>query len=378
MKTIYSNRIVFEDRVAAGYLHIHEDRIEGISEQYSGKVDIDCGDCYVLPGLINIHSEYIARESALAVNKAFPFSKIFRDVEMKFLTAGVTTLFHTVELERGRYRKDFIGGPQMIRKIRELSSGSTMIDHRTHMEFPLSFIDSIDKIRELIEGNYLDYISYLGYSRSEKDRYREVYYQEYVQRMMDLDDETVMRMVERVRELRSESNLEELAYIIKYAHYKGIQVGSTEWSSVQKLDFLENCGISVIEFPPTMETIIYAKKYGKKVLIDTLSLFKKEKEREETLDLLQAIEESKIDILASDTRTFDLLASIFYIAQRIGLPKAVAMSTAHAADAVGLLDRGIIAEGKRADLIFVSELEPGLPMVQSVFKDGQQKYELKF
>lgn len=376
MKTLYSDRIVFEDRVSAGYLHIEEDRIEGISQHYSGTVDYDCTGRYILPGLINIHSEYTAREAALEINKFFPFSKIFKDVEMKFLMAGVTTLFHTVELVRGRYRKDFASGPEMIKNIRELSQSTTLIDHRTHMEFPLSFIDSMDKIRELIEGNFLDYISYLGYFRSEKERYREVYYQEYVQRMMQLDEETVQKIVERVRELRSESNLEELAYIIKYAHYKGIQVGSTEWSSVQKLDFLQDCGINVIEFPPTMDTIIYAKKYGKKVLVDTMSLFKKQRD-ENTPDMLRAIEEGKVDILSSDTRSSDLLVGIFYIAQRIGLPKAVAMSTVHAARAVGLEDRGIIEEGRRADLIVVREGDDKIPLVQSVFKDGKRKYHIE-
>lgn len=375
MKTIYSGRIVFENRVSPGYLQTENGKIIDILENYKGKVDYDFGDSYLLPGLINIHSEYIARETVLPINQLFPFSKIFYDVEMKFLLSGVTTLFHSVELVQGRHKRDFTSGPQLLRQIRELSGGNTLIEHRTNLEFPLNFMENMDTIKELIEDDIVDHISYLGYFRSEKERYREVYYQEYVQRVMELDEETVMKMVERVRELRTEANLEELAYIIKYAHSKGIKVGSNEISSSQKLDFLRDFGINIIEFPSSIEAMDYAHRYGKKVLCDSLGLFKKNKDSQ-SFDLLEAIMQGKVDLLSSDTRSGDMLSALFYIGEFVGLPKAVALSSANPAEVLGLHDRGKIEKGRKADFAVVKEIYPKNPLVQAMFCDGELKYQM--
>lgn len=373
MKTIYSERIIFEDRVSPGYLQIEDGRIVDILENFQGAADYDFGESYLMPGLVNIHSEYIARETVLHINQLFPFSKIFYDVESKFMLSGVTTLFHSVELVQGRHKRDLTSGPQLLRQIRELSGGNTLIDHRTHLEFPLNFMENMDTIKELIEADIIDYISYLGYSRSEKERYREVYYQEYVQRVMELDEDTVIKMVERVRELRTEANLEELAYIIKYAQSKGIKVGSTEISSSQKLDFLQDFGINIIEFPSSREAMDYAKKYGKKVLCDSLSLSKKSRDLGSP-DLLEAIMAGKVDIISSDTRSGDLLSALFHIGESIGLAEAVALSSVNPAEAVGLHDRGKIEKGRKADFVIVKEICPKNPAVQAMFRDGELKY----
>lgn len=375
MITIYCDKIIGEEEFFSGFLHVEEGQIAKITRNLDRSPDYDYTGYYLMPGLVNIHSEYIARETQLATNKFFPFAKIFRDVEIKFLSAGVTTLFHSLELVRGRYRNDFASGPQMVKSIRELSRKDSLIDHKTHMEFPLSFIDSIDKIKELIEGNYLDYISYLGYLRNEEERYREVYYQEYIQRVMSLDENTVTKMVERVRELRSESNLEELAYMVKYANYKGVKVGSAELDSIKKLGFLQKNGINIIEFPINQETVDFAKEHGKKILVDCLSLLKKQR-NSGGVDLLKAVTEGKVDILSSDTRSGDLLPTIFCLGKTIGLPKAVALSTSNAAEAVGLVDRGKIKVGKKADLLVVKEMAEQIPLVKAVFCEGRLQYDI--
>ena len=81
-----------------------------------------------------------------------------------------------------------------------------------------------------------------------------------------------------------------------------------------------------------------------------------------------------LDILSSDYVPFALLQAVFILPQRlddVGLPQAVATVTRNPANAVGLVDRGEIAIGKRADLVRVSG-KTRVPAVRAVWKEGSR------
>jgi alpha-D-ribose 1-methylphosphonate 5-triphosphate diphosphatase len=81
-----------------------------------------------------------------------------------------------------------------------------------------------------------------------------------------------------------------------------------------------------------------------------------------------------LDILSSDYVPASLLLGAFELARRIegyGLPRALRSVTANPARAAGLTDRGLIAEGKRADLVRVRVVE-GLPIVREVYREGRR------
>ena len=376
MLVIYSDKIVQNDAVISGYIHIADGKIQKIDEKSSLKEYIDMTGKYILPGLINIKSEHISRENQIKLNSRFPFAKIFREVEIKYASAGITTLFHSIPLVNGRYREDFTTGPKMAKDIKELSKNSNLIDHRIHMAFQLGFIQSMDKIKEMLESNLLDYISYSGYCRSDEERYREIYYEDYIQRVMGLSEATCRRMVERVRELRSESNLEELAYMLKYAHYKGVKVGTSELSVIKKLEFLEQQGINIIENPSLEEALNLDSDSDKMIMMDILSLSKQLNKTYQD-QVVSAIRTGHIDILSSDMRAHDILAFVFQLAQDLGLEKAVSLVTSNPATALKLKDRGQIKENLRADLIVVDILDE-VPVVEMTISNGKIVYRANY
>ena len=376
MLVIYSDKIVQNDAVISGYIHIADGKIQKIDEKSSLKDYIDMTGKYILPGLINIKSEHISRENQIKLNSRFPFAKIFREVEIKYASAGITTLFHSIPLVNGRYREDFTTGPKMAKDIKELSKSSNLIDHRIHMAFQLGFIQSMDKIKEMLESNLLDYISYSGYCRSDEEGYREIYYEDYIQRVMDLSEATCRRMVERVRELRSESNLEELAYMLKYAHYKGVKVGTSELSVIKKLEFLEQQGINIIENPSLEEALNLDSDSDKMIMMDILSLSKQLNKTYQD-QVVSAIRTGHIDILSSGMSARALLAFVLQLPEEIGLEKAVSLVTSNPATALKLKDRGQIKENLRADLIVVDILDE-VPVVEMTISNGKIVYRANY
>ena len=68
MLVIYSDKIVQNDAVISGYIHIADGKIQKIDEKSSLKEYIDMTGKYILPGLINIKSEHISRENQIKLN----------------------------------------------------------------------------------------------------------------------------------------------------------------------------------------------------------------------------------------------------------------------------------------------------------------------
>ncbi len=80
-----------------------------------------------------------------------------------------------------------------------------------------------------------------------------------------------------------------------------------------------------------------------------------------------------MDILASDYVPRSLLDAAFMIAAdpelNFTLPQAVAMVTSRPARAAGLIDRGVIAVGMRADMLRVG-VHDGHPFLKKVWRGG--------
>ncbi|TIP83343.1 MAG: alpha-D-ribose 1-methylphosphonate 5-triphosphate diphosphatase, partial [Mesorhizobium sp.] len=84
--------------------------------------------------------------------------------------------------------------------------------------------------------------------------------------------------------------------------------------------------------------------------------------------------EGLLDILSSDYIPFSLIQSAFFlgdVVDGISLPQAVAMVSKNPAEAVGLADRGVIEQGRRADLVRV-RLDDHVPVVRTVWRQGRR------
>ena len=85
------------------------------------------------------------------------------------------------------------------------------------------------------------------------------------------------------------------------------------------------------------------------------------------------VNEGVLDALSSDYLPASLLAAAWQLADegRLGLPAAIRLVTRHPARAVGLIDRGTLAGGLRADLVRVRTVA-GRPVVREVWNAGRR------
>jgi len=132
-------------------------------------------------------------------------------------------------------------------------------------------------------------------------------------------------------------------------------------------------GVAIAEFPTTVAAAEGLHAAGVSVLMGAPNLVRgaSHSGNVATADLARA---SLLDVLSSDYVPASLLLAAMAlprVAPAIALPAAIRTITKTPAAAVGLTDRGEIADGKRADLVRIRVCRD-LPVVVSVWREGRR------
>jgi alpha-D-ribose 1-methylphosphonate 5-triphosphate diphosphatase len=130
-------------------------------------------------------------------------------------------------------------------------------------------------------------------------------------------------------------------------------------------------GVTVSEFPTTLEAAEAAHEVGIKVLMGAPNLIRGRSHSGNVAAALLA-GRNRLNILSSDYIPASLLHGAFRLAQDdLGwsLPRALATVTSTPAAAAGLDDRGRLEQGLRADLVRV-QIVQNRPVVRAVWSRG--------
>jgi len=131
--------------------------------------------------------------------------------------------------------------------------------------------------------------------------------------------------------------------------------------------------VAIAEFPTTMEAAEALHGAGIKVLMGAPNLVRggSHSGNIATADLAAA---GFLDALSSDYVPASLLPAALRLPDtnsRIDLAAAIRTVTKNPAEAVGLLDRGAIEVGKRADLVRI-HVKAAVPIARAVWRAGER------
>lgn len=146
---------------------------------FSGKV-LDAGGAFVLPGIIDMHTDAMDAEIVPRPGADIPVEVAFRELERKMCSCGITTVFHSLHLgyesaesqSRSRYTRD-----EIFRKVHGSAGRPTLIRNRIHLRFELSGIKAYEQCLEYIRDGTIDLLSVMdhtpGQGQFNKDKFRE-------------------------------------------------------------------------------------------------------------------------------------------------------------------------------------------------------------
>ena len=171
----------------------------------------------------------------------------------------------------------------------------------------------------------------------------------------------------------------QLRKLAEIAAKHGISVASHDDDTIEKLDMNRELGVSISEFPITLEVAETAVKQGLQTVLGAPNILLGGS-HSGNLSALEAVRAGAANILVSDYYPQALLQAVFCLNREHGIPlwEAVQYVTANPAKAVGLdQELGSVEIGKRADLLIV-DAEEGKPAVKQVFVNGECIMECRY
>lgn len=347
---------------------------------YGTKSENSTGTTWVLPGIIDTHSDAIETEIQPRPNSHFSFDISFHELERKLAMQGITTIFHSLSMDANDssgWLRQNESVMQFICDIRKHAQQRPLIRHRIHLRFEITNLRAVPYVEDLLDKRMLDELSFMDHSPGQ-GQFRNLEIQKkLVMSVHGMSEEEAQSMLEQQR-TQPRVKTDKLAEIARLARDCAIPLASHDDDSIEKLAIMEDWDVAISEFPIELSVAIEAKRRGLHVVMGAPNVLLG-RSHSDNLSALTAIEHGVVDILCSDYYPPSLLQSVFTLHGR-GMPmhQAVNMVSLNPAKALGLADQtGSIEVGKIADLLVVSDGQ-SIPSIHEVYVGGSRVCKMHY
>lgn len=377
MATALTNaRIVLADTVVDGTVAIENGTIADISEGSVQSAALDLDGDYLLPGLVDIHTDHFERHLYPRAHVRWECVRALLAHDAQIIGAGITTVFDSLYVgatSENPQRREILA-PMIDALEKAMPAGMLRADHLVHLRCELSDTETANLTAAHIERDLVRVISVMEHVPGRR-QLRDIEHLVRRNMMRSGDGETVVRDRIAATIAQAEGISERVRpQIVQMAHENGLPLLSHDDTEPDDVTLAVEEGISVSEFPCTLEAARLAREQGMTIVAGAPNVLRggSQSGNVAASDLMA---EDLVDIFASDYVPRSLFDGLFMIAQDetvpIELPQAVSMASKAPAEAAGLTDRGEIAIGKRADLLQVG-LHDGHPYLKQVWREGRR------
>jgi alpha-D-ribose 1-methylphosphonate 5-triphosphate diphosphatase len=374
--------VLEEDRITA--IHGRESASDGSWSGRNGVEYLDAGGGYVIPGLIDLHADYIEHMAAPRPVSVMDFSLSLWEAERELITHGITTMFHSLSLYSfTEFAQSPLRTPENTRKLIELIEKTHhrlhLIRHRFHARFEIDNLDRVEELVSYIERRVVHLISFMDHTPGQ-GQYRNLeIYRTALKSYRNVSDEEVDRIITVSRD-REKLTIAAIGELARLAREHSIAVASHDDDSVEKLDLVRSLGAGISEFPTTLEVAREARRRGLHTVAGAPNILLGGS-HSGNLSAAEAILDGAVDVLCSDYYPAAMLHAVFYMHRAYGLPlpDMVRLVTKNAAEAVLLGDDfGSLEVGKKADLLVVRQIDEGFPAVTDAVVDGRRVFSTSY
>jgi alpha-D-ribose 1-methylphosphonate 5-triphosphate diphosphatase len=392
-KCIFNATVVTPDALLPYYAVItREDRIHSVlpmdalnSYDKSGEemLYFDARGGYIMPGFIDIHSDYIEGVIQPRPTSLMDFETGLREAEKQLLGHGVTTIYHSLSLMKEGGNHSFRTQENLERLvglIQDFHNGYHLIRHRFHARYEIDNLGIYDYLLGILEKGVVHELSFMDHTPGQ-GQYRdlELYVKSYATWAGEWSGKSAAEILAACQNkpMASHGMLKKLA---ETAHAHGVPLASHDDDSLAKLALMrDEYGVGVTEFPVEMEVARKAHEDGLLVVVGAPNVMLGGS-HSGNLSAAEAIRQGCADILCSDYYPSSLLHAVFKLEKEgiLTKPQAVRMLTLNPAKAMGIdKDFGSVEPGKKADLLVVRKIQ-GCPMVYKCFIDGRTAIQLEY
>jgi len=352
-------------------LRIADGRIGAVGlDQGRGSLGLDASGLKVLPGIVDLHGDAFERQMMPRPGVDFPVDVALADSDRQAIGNGITTVFHATTWSWEPGLRSGENARQLLEAIESLRP-QLAADTRFHLRHETYNLDAEAEIGQWLSEGRIDLFAFNDHMESiVKSTARPRKRAQMVERCGISNEEfdsLVERVVSRARDVPGS-----MARLAEAARNANVRMLSHDDDSPGMRAAFRGMGVDIAEFPVNEETARAAAEAGDAIVLGAPNVVRGGSHTGWTR-ASDMIAKGLCSVLASDYYYPAQLLGAFRLAADGVLPLAGAwdLISAAPARAAGLADRGILAEGYRADIILVDDELPLRPRIVAVIAAGR-------
>lgn len=370
-------KIVTPSGLVEGSVIVEEGKIADIKKDSYYPGEYDAHGHWLIPGAIDIHTDYIEKELHPRPSADFPIELAFHMMDMRALASGLTTVLGAVRISNDPWKK---GGELRARsglaladeyeRMARISSAR----HFMHIRWDTNFEPVSDIVDQLADYSSLGNIVYNENIPGQRQfrSLEEIAVKQAASKGLTVE-EAMSQLKERIEANSAINN----RFEVRDKFSGKVCIGSHDDTTVDHVDEAKEAGATLAEMPTTIEAARRAKDLGMYVCMGAPNYYRGGSHCG-NLSCIDALSEDLVDALCSDYHFPSMLGSVVkMIDQGMDPSRAVNLITLGPAKVLGWEERlGSIEIGKVADLTLF-EPRKTYGRVEEVWVDGVSKFSMK-
>ncbi|OED62160.1 phosphonate metabolism protein PhnM [Vibrio tasmaniensis ZS-17] len=370
--------LVLENEVVRGSVELRDGLIANMSDstsQLPGAFDGENG--FLMPGLIELHTDNLEKYFTPRPKVNWPPLSAMSAHDTQLIGSGITTVLDAVALGDYRDGNRQENLDQFINTVAESQKrGLTRAEHRIHLRCEVPHSTTVGLFERYVNMPEVQLVSVMDHAPGQRqfvnlDKYRTYYQGKY--NMTDVEMAVYEKDQVAQSERWSKQNRDE---ITRQCRDLNIPTASHDDATSAHVTESKELGMVIAEFPTTVEAAQRSHELGLKVMMGAPNVIRGGS-HSGNVAAHELASLGVLDILSSDYYPVSLLDAVFTLVNdernNLDVAQAVQLATLNPAQALGLHDRGVIAEGKRADLVLAHRVD-GHQLVSRVWREGKKVF----
>ncbi|KPL92129.1 alpha-D-ribose 1-methylphosphonate 5-triphosphate diphosphatase [Vibrio splendidus] len=370
--------LVLENEVVRGSVELRDGVIANMSDstsQLPGAFDGENG--FLMPGLIELHTDNLEKYFTPRPKVNWPPLSAMSAHDTQLIGSGITTVLDAVALGDYRDGNRQENLDQFINTVAESQKrGLTRAEHRIHLRCEVPHSTTVGLFERYVNMPEVQLVSVMDHAPGQRqfvnlDKYRTYYQGKY--NMTDAEMAVYEKDQIAQSERWSKQNRDE---ICRQCRELNIPTASHDDATSAHVTESKELGMVIAEFPTTVEAAQRSHELGLKVMMGAPNVIRGGS-HSGNVAAHELASLGVLDILSSDYYPVSLLDAVFTLVNdernNLDVAQAVQLATLNPAQALGLTDRGVIAEGKRADLVLAHRLDDH-QLVSRVWREGKKVF----
>ncbi|MEZ8120152.1 alpha-D-ribose 1-methylphosphonate 5-triphosphate diphosphatase [Vibrio splendidus] len=370
--------LVLENEVVRGSVELRDGVIANMSDstsQIPGAFDGENG--FLMPGLIELHTDNLEKYFTPRPKVNWPPLSAMSAHDTQLIGSGITTVLDAVALGDYRDGNRQENLDQFINTVAESQKrGLTRAEHRIHLRCEVPHSTTVGLFERYVNMPEVQLVSLMDHVPGQRQFVNIDKYHTYYQGKYNMTDaEMAVYEKDQVAQSQrwSKQNRDE---ITRQCRDLNIPTASHDDATSAHVTESKESGMVIAEFPTTVEAAKRSHELGLKVMMGAPNVIRGGS-HSGNVAAHELASLGVLDILSSDYYPVSLLDAVFTLVNdernNLDVAQAVQLATLNPAQALGLTDRGVIAEGKRADLVLAHRLDDH-QLVSRVWREGKKVF----